>query len=84
LWHDRVDSASVEIGRQKRVGDAEPVTAWFEEVRRMGDLDLAHCYGGGPFLLVLVGFPKDLDEAVRVFVQKLRPNKALQPTATAP
>src|SRR5438034_3293387 len=34
-WHDRVDHASVEIGRQKRVGDGSPMTAWFDEVTRL-------------------------------------------------
>jgi hypothetical protein len=66
-WHDRVDHASVEIGRQKRVGDGSPMTAWFDEVTRLRDLDMARCYGGFTFLLVLVGFPADLNKTVRGF-----------------
>ena len=73
-WHDRVDHASVEIGRQKRVGDGVPMTAWFDDVSRLRDLSSVHCYGGYLFLLILVGFPPDVDKAIRVFETRLRPN----------
>lgn len=80
-WHDRVDNASVEIRRQQQVGDGDPMTAWFDEVKRMRDLNLARCYGGYVFLLVLVGFPEDLSRTVRVFEKRLALNKSAAPNA---
>ena len=55
-WHDRVDHVSVEAGRQKQVGDGNPMTAWFDEISTLKDLDTSFCFGGHAFLLVLVGF----------------------------
>ena len=38
LLHDAVDVASVEIGRQARVGDGVPMTAWHEEMESIDSI----------------------------------------------
>jgi len=79
-WHDRVDEASVEVGRQKRVGDGDPMTAWFTKLTSLRHLQMSHCYGAHPYLLLLVGFPSDVRTQIHELAKRLRPNHALQRT----
>src|SRR4030042_6951484 len=56
-WHDRIDNASVDIGRQKQVGDGDPMTAWIDDIKTLGGLDISCNFGGcDAFLLILIGF----------------------------
>lgn len=54
-WHDLADQVSVEIGRQKEVGDGIPMTTWNDDAHRLNQVQLAACHGAEPFLLILVG-----------------------------
>jgi hypothetical protein len=73
-WHDRVDQASVEIGRQKRVGDGSPMTAWFDDIKSLDQFDISTCYGAGPVLLILVGFPGRRMSHVEALARHFRAN----------
>jgi hypothetical protein len=54
FWHDRVDRLSVEIGRQQRVGDGIPMTAWFEEIQSLDQWDTSYSSGGADYFLFVV------------------------------
>jgi hypothetical protein len=53
-WHDRIDLASVDIGRQEKVGDGNPMTAWFGEITLLEDIDPTKIFGGYHCLLLNV------------------------------
>jgi hypothetical protein len=77
-WHDRVDQASVEAGRQKKVGDGSPMTAWFSDIKTAQEFDLSTCFGVGPVLLILVGFPGQRRSQVKVLARHFRANFSVE------
>jgi len=67
-WHDRIDSLSVTIGRQQKVGDGSPMTAWHEELIAIDDcieyiLDGGHGY---TYNKLVIPFG-DLDQIMRFY-----------------
>ena len=70
--YDQIDVASVRMGKQGKVGDGSPITAWDVEMLTYA-LAAEHCtehlYGGNDFLLiVIVGDIEQYNE----FVKELR------------
>jgi hypothetical protein len=53
FWHDRVDQLSVELGRQQRVGDGSPMTAWFD-IDSLDQWDTSYSFGGCDYFLFIV------------------------------
>ncbi len=53
FWHDRVDQLSVELGRQQRVGDGSPMTAWFD-IGSLDQWDTSCSFGGCDYFLFIV------------------------------
>jgi hypothetical protein len=77
-WHDRVDQASVETRRRKRVGDGSPMTAWFEDIESFDQFDISTCYGAGPVLLIVVGFPGRCRSHVEALARHFRADFAVE------
>src|SRR4051812_1538838 len=44
-WYDRTDQISVELGRQKCVGDGSPLTAWLEEIQSLDQWNTGYNFG---------------------------------------
>lgn len=73
-WHDCIDRVSVETGRQKHIGDGNPMTAWLEKVATLKELDTSHFFGAYTTLIILVGFGSKEVKQIERFKKKLRPN----------
>jgi hypothetical protein len=54
FWHDRTDQLSVELGRQQRVGDGNPMTASLAEIHSLDQWDTSYSFGGAEYFLFLV------------------------------
>ncbi|MDP2896017.1 MAG: hypothetical protein Q8Q12_05585 [bacterium] len=62
-WHDQVDRLSLEANRQDQLGDGDPMTAWWDDVATVEDLEWGHCnFGPNPFLFIFVGSREDPKE----------------------
>ncbi len=70
-WHDRADQISVDTGRQEKVGDGNPMTAWFDEVATVDEMEVAETYlGFHTFLFVFLGFGEAVHKEVEVLRKK--------------
>ena len=72
LLHDRIDRKSVAIGRQSRVGDGRPMTAWHEDfcdIEAMADYVKLGGQGASENKLVLVVGP---EHSASLFADRLR------------
>ena len=71
-WHDRIDSASVSAGVQKKVGDGKPMTAWFEELKCLEDFATSYNHGGQTHcLIIVVGNNPFSESTIRTLRNKL-------------
>lgn len=74
--HDAIDSASVQIGRQRRVGDGSPMTAWHDRLLSTPAI-IEHVRVGGlgqrsTKVLLVIGTEADAAELVRALEDALR------------
>jgi hypothetical protein len=65
--HDAVDRASVDMGRQQRVGDGVPMTAWHEDLESVDDIvDYILLGGHGSRIAKAVIVIGAKDDAIRI------------------
>lgn len=65
--HDLVDQASVSIGRQEKVGDGDPMTAWHENLTNLDEVVSylrAGGHGSAEIKLVVIIGPKDCANSI--------------------
>ena len=67
--HDRIDAASVSIGRQEKVGDGSPMTAWHEHLSNIDDI-VSYIRTGGQGtaetkIVVVIGREQSADTIAR-------------------
>ncbi len=77
-FHDLVDTASVEIGRQVAVGCGSPMTTWHEDAETMNEVAFVmFCLGGSDHVVALLlcpqeSFAEHVDELVKALEIKVR------------
>ncbi|MBT64909.1 MAG: hypothetical protein CML13_17050 [Puniceicoccaceae bacterium] len=72
-WHDVVDKMAVVLGCQQEIGDGSPMTAWFDEVKKIEDWDAAYNHGGSDyFLFVFISAEDSLESRVERLRSRLK------------
>ncbi|MGJ8640870.1 MAG: hypothetical protein ACSHYA_15880 [Opitutaceae bacterium] len=72
-WHDLLDEMAVALGRQKEIGDGSPMTAWFDEIKKIEDWDTSYNYGGSDyFLFVFISASDSLESRMERLRRRLK------------
>ena len=67
--HDYIDEASVRLGRQEKVGDGAPMTAWFEDVMDIRNMLQGFDITGGGCnfrVILIIGDNEDTDRFIKL------------------